>query len=101
MTPEQATPRHGSDAHNELLDETCGRSKFPLWFTASETAQIAKAYAHAHNIHRRASAAALKIFRCSASAKFKIRRFIKYSRVADKAYRQIEAFEKLFAEWQK
>lgn len=98
MTPEQATPRHGSDAHNELLDETCGRSKFPLWFTASETAQIAKAYAHAHNIHRRASNAAVNE---QAAAEFKIRRFIKYSRVADKAYRQIEAFEKLFAEWQK
>lgn len=47
MTPEEAIPRTAADAHNDLLYENIGRGTFPLWFTAKETAEIAKAYATA------------------------------------------------------
>lgn len=44
MTPEEAKPRTGADAHNDLLYENIGRGKFPPWFTAKEAAEIAQAY---------------------------------------------------------
>lgn len=52
--PEQAIPMGYAEAHNDLLDHDCGGDKFPLWFTAAETAKIAKAYLAAYLKEKRA-----------------------------------------------
>ena len=45
--PEHAIPNCSGAAHNMLLDETCKGIEFPPWFTGSECAEIARAYASA------------------------------------------------------
>lgn len=52
--PEHAIPNCSGAAHNMLLDETCKGIEFPPWFTGSECAEIARAYAQANALWRNA-----------------------------------------------
>lgn len=88
MKPEDVKPR----AANLFTDSGQMMPLPTLVFTASDTAQIAKAYAHARHVFREA-------LRKYKRLREDYRNADHYYYLSDKAYQQIQAFEKLFAEW--
>ena len=94
MKPEEAKPRDLDDLFEEGWKFKVGRIDGAGWFTAKETAEIAKAYGHASYIFTEALLRYKRIRR-------DLRNADHYYYLADKAYKQIKGYENLFEEWSK
>ena len=92
MKPEEAKPRDLDDLFEEGWKFKVGRIDGAGWFTAKETAEIAKAYGHAIRVQQ---AAAGKIDESP------VRNERKYGSLFSKATRFILDYEKLILEWSK